>query len=212
MVESQLAARGITDPRVLAAMGAVPRERFLSPILAPRAYDDGPLPIGEEQTISQPYIVALMAQALGLAGGERVLEIGAGSGYAAAILGEIAGEVVTVERHPTLARKASRRLTDLGYANVEVVVGDGSRGWPARAPYDAIVVAAGAPAVPASLAEQLAEGGRLVIPVGRDRSLQELLRVTRLPAAEGGGGLREERLGGVRFVPLVGDEGWNEER
>lgn len=204
MVERQLAARGLRDPLVLEAMRAVPREAFVPPDFVPEAYADGPLPIGEGQTISQPYVVALMAEALELRGEERVLEIGAGSGYAAAVLGEIAAEVVAVERHWSLADEAAERLGRLGYENVEVVSGDGSRGWPERAPYDAIVVAAGAPAVPDSLRRQLSVGGRLVIPVGRDRTLQQLLRVRRLSETE----YEEEELGGVRFVPLVGEEGW----
>lgn len=204
MVERQLAARGITDPAVLEAMRTVPREAFVPPDFAAEAYADGPLPIGEGQTISQPYVVALMAEALELRGDERVLEIGAGSGYAAAVLGQVAAEVIAVERHRALADEASERLRALGYDNVEVVAGDGSKGWPEHAPYDAIVTAAGAPAVPDSLRGQLAVGGRLVIPVGRDRTLQELLRIRRLSETE----YRQEELGGVRFVPLVGEEGW----
>lgn len=204
MVERQLAARGITDPAVLDAMRTVPREVFVPPDFAAEAYADGPLPIGEGQTISQPYVVALMAEALELRSGDRVLEIGAGSGYAAAVLAQVAAEVVAVERHRSLADDARERLRSLGYGNVEIVWGDGSKGWPERAPYDAIVAAAGAPAVPESLREQLAVGGRLVIPVGRDRTLQQLLRVRRLSTTE----YAQEELGGVRFVPLVGEEGW----
>jgi len=186
-------------------MRRVPREAFVPPDFVRDTYADGPLPIGEGQTISQPYVVALMAEALKLSGGERVLEIGAGSGYAAAVLGELAAEVVAVERHESLASSAARRLAELGRGNVEVVLGDGSKGWPERAPYDAIVVAAGAPAVPEALREQLAVGGRLVIPVGPDRTLQELLRVRRLSSTE----YTQESLGGVRFVPLVGEGGWS---
>jgi protein-L-isoaspartate(D-aspartate) O-methyltransferase len=205
MVENQLERRGIADPLVLAAMGKVPREAFVPPELADEAYADGPLPIGEGQTISQPYIVALMTEALELRGGERVLEIGAGSGYAAAVLAEIAAELFTVERHARLAEEAAARLAGLGYDNVQVRVGDGSRGWPEHAPYEAIVVAAGAPEVPEALKEQLAVGGRLVIPVGRGRTLQDLLRLRRLSETE----YQREELGGVRFVPLVGEEGWS---
>jgi protein-L-isoaspartate(D-aspartate) O-methyltransferase len=205
MVEHQLERRGIADPLVLAAMGKVPREAFVPPELADEAYADGPLPIGEGQTISQPYIVALMTEALELRGGERVLEIGAGSGYAAAVLAEIAAELFTVERHARLAEEAAARLAGLGYDHVQVRVGDGSRGWPEHAPYEAIVVAAGAPEVPEALKEQLAVGGRLVIPVGRGRTLQDLLRLRRLSETE----YQREELGGVRFVPLVGEEGWS---
>jgi protein-L-isoaspartate(D-aspartate) O-methyltransferase len=204
MVEHQLERRGIRDPLVLEAMRRVPREAFVPPELADEAYADGPLPIGEGQTISQPYIVALMVEALELRGGERVLEIGAGTGYAAAVLAEIAAEVYTVERHAPLAREARERLRALGYDHVQLRVGDGSRGWPEHAPYDAIVVAAGAPEVPEALKEQLAVGGRLVIPVGQGRTLQELLRLRRLSETE----YQREELGGVRFVPLVGAEGW----
>jgi len=205
MAEHQLERRGIRDPLVLEAMRSVPREAFVPPELAEEAYADGPLPIGEGQTISQPYIVALMVEALELRRGERVLEIGAGSGYAAAVLAEIAAEVYTVERHAPLAREARERLRALGYQNVQLRVGDGSRGWPEHAPYDAIVVAAGAPEVPEALKEQLAVGGRLVIPVGQGRTLQELLRLRRLSETQ----YQREELGGVRFVPLVGAEGWD---
>ncbi|HLE82759.1 MAG TPA: protein-L-isoaspartate(D-aspartate) O-methyltransferase [Thermoanaerobaculia bacterium] len=205
MVEHQLERRGIADPLVLEAMRKVPREAFVPPELAEEAYADGPLPIGEGQTISQPYIVALMTEALELRGGERVLEIGAGSGYAAAVLAEIAAELYTVERHARLAEEAAARLTRLGYDNVHVRVGDGSLGWPEHAPFDAIVVAAGAPEVPEALKEQLAVGGRLVIPVGQGRTLQDLLRLRRLSETE----YQREELGGVRFVPLVGEEGWS---
>jgi len=204
MVEEQLVSRGISDPRVLEAMATVPREAFVPADFRSEAYADGPLPIGEGQTISQPFIVALMIEALDLTGDERVLEVGAGSGYAAAVLAELAAEVYAVERQPSLARTAARRLEELGIENVEIVCADGSRGWPERAPYDGIVVAAGAPKVPESLRSQLAVGGRLVIPVGPGRTMQELLRVTRLSETE----YRRERLAAVRFVPLVGAEGW----
>jgi len=205
MVERQLAARGITDGRVLAAMERVPREAFVPAELAEYAYDDSPLPIGEGQTISQPYIVALMAEAAHIGPGARVLEVGTGSGYAAAVLAELAASVISIERHAALADKARAALMELGYGNVEVIEGDGSRGVPERAPYDAILVAAGAPAPPDSLKRQLAEGGRLVIPINVD-SHQELRVITRR-----GDSYEEEDLGAVRFVPLLGEEGWDRE-
>ncbi len=198
----QLVARGIGDERVLAAFRKVPREIFVSPELSTSAYEDNPLPIGEGQTISQPYVVALMTEAAKISPGARVLEVGAGSGYAAAILAEIAKEVVTIERHAALAESARDALARLGYQNVTVLHGDGSRGVPERAPYDAILVAAGAPAAPQSLKQQLAEGGRLVIPVSVD-SHQDLKVITRR-----GDRFEEEDLGAVRFVPLMGAEGW----
>jgi protein-L-isoaspartate(D-aspartate) O-methyltransferase len=205
MVERQIARRGVGDPRVLEAMRAVPRETFLPDSLAELAYDDTPLPIEEEQTISQPYIVALMAEALELEPADRVLEIGAGSGYAAAVLSRIAREVYTVERHESLAGLARERLRRLGYGNVQVLHGDGTLGWPEHAPYDAIVVAAGGPDVPRSLQEQLAPGGRLVIPIGSDPRTQELIRVRRTGPDQ----WEREDLGAVRFVPLVGAQGWH---
>ena len=205
MVERQLAARGIADGRVLAAMERVPREAFVPPELAEYAYDDSPLPIGEGQTISQPYIVALMAEAAHIGPGARVLEVGTGSGYAAAVLAQLAASVVSIERHAALAEKARAALMELGYGNVEVIEGDGSRGVPERAPYDAILVAAGAPAPPDSLKRQLAEGGRLVIPVSADAH-QTLCVITRR-----GDSYEEEDLGAVRFVPLLGEEGWDRE-
>lgn len=203
MIADQLRRRDITDPRVLAAFAAVPRDRFVPAGMLDRAYDDGPLPIGDGQTISQPYIVAITAQALGLAGHERVLEIGTGSGYAAAILGVIAHEVVTVERIPGLAERARAVLADLGLANVHVKDGDGTLGWPESGPYEAIAVAAGAPAPPPSLLAQLSLGGRLVIPTGTAES-QRLVRITRTGARS----YRDEDLGEVRFVPLLGAQGW----
>ncbi|HJQ61053.1 MAG TPA: protein-L-isoaspartate(D-aspartate) O-methyltransferase [Vineibacter sp.] len=206
MVEQQIAARGVRDARVLAAMRKVPRHEFVPEAQRAQAYSDGPLPIGDGQTISQPYIVAHMAEALLLAGGEHVLEIGAGSGYAAAVLAEIAREVITVERIAPLAVQARATLQRLGYANVEVVIGDGTLGWPPAAPYDAIVVAAGGPSVPPSLRAQLKPGGRLVIPVGQISYAQALVRVTR--GADGKD--RDEELSLVSFVPLIGAEGWQD--
>ena len=204
MVERDIAARGVRDELVLDAMRKVPRELFLPEKLREFAYEDSPLPIAGEQTISQPYIVAFMAEALMLKGGEKVLEIGAGSGYAAAVLSEIAANVYTVERLGPLAEKAAATLAELGYDNVHVLHGDGTRGWPEHAPYDAIVVAAGGPQVPELLKEQLKIGGRLVIPVGSDQRSQELVRVTRISANE----YRSEDIADVRFVPLIGEEGW----
>jgi protein-L-isoaspartate(D-aspartate) O-methyltransferase len=199
-----IAARGVADRRVLDAMAAVPREMFVPADLAAHAYDDGPLPIGAGQTISQPFIVALMAEAARLAPDDRVLEIGTGSGYAAAVLAHLCKSLVTVERHASLADEASERLARTGAANVAVVVGDGSLGWPASAPYDAILVAAGAPTPPRALTEQLAPGGRLVAPIGPWRDHQRLVRITR--AADGS--LSEDEICEVRFVPLVGSQGW----
>ena len=204
MVERQVARRGVRSQRVLDAMRTVPREAFLPESLSEFAYEDSPLPIAEGQTISQPYIVALMTEALDLEGGEDVLEIGTGSGYAAAVLSRIARNVYTVERIGQLAEKAASALATLGYSNVHVLHTDGTRGWPEHAPYDAIVVAAGGPEVPESLKAQLKIGGRLVIPVGIDRRVQELLRVTRVSQHE----YRTEDIADVRFVPLVGEEGW----
>lgn len=204
MVENHVAARGIRSQLVLEAMRTVPREAFLPQHLREFAYHDAPLPIDEKQTISQPYIVALMTEALTLKGGEKVLEIGTGSGYAAAVLAQIAEEVYTVERIGQLAEKAATALSDLGYRNVHVLHGDGTRGWDEHAPYDAIVVAAGGPDVPESLKSQLKIGGRLVIPVGADRRFQELVRVTRLSELQ----YKTEDIADVRFVPLVGAEGW----
>jgi protein-L-isoaspartate(D-aspartate) O-methyltransferase len=204
MVRDQIEARGVRDPLTLAAMRKVPRHELVPADVRPFAHDDNPLPIGLGQTISQPYIVALMTAAAALRPGDRVLEVGTGSGYAAAILGRIAHEVYTVERHEELARVAAERLARLGFSNVFVFHGDGTLGWPEHAPYDAIVVAAGGPKVPEALLDQLAPSGRLVIPVGEGRSVQRLLRVTR--GADGR--LRQEELGDVRFVPLIGTQGW----
>lgn len=202
MVRAQLEPRGITDAHVLDAMATVPRHLFVPREARAQAYGDRALPIDEGQTISQPYVVALMAQALGLSKTDRVLEIGAGSGYAAAVLSLLAGEVYAVERWPTLAESAQRRLHDLGYANVNVFAADGTAGLPAYAPFDGIVVSAAAPWVPRPLREQLGEGGRMVIPVG-GRGEQVLLRVTRIDHQ-----IRTEQLGEVRFVPLVGEHSW----
>jgi protein-L-isoaspartate(D-aspartate) O-methyltransferase len=199
-----LRAEGIRDERVLAAMARVPREAFVAREQAGAAYENGPLPIGECQTISQPFVVALMSEALGLGGGERVLEIGTGSGYQAAILAELAGYVVSVERHRSLHEGAARVLAGLGYRNVELHHADGTLGWPAGAPYYGILVAAAAPEVPRPLTAQLAMGGRLVLPVGT-AAQQRLVLLVREP-----GGIAQHDLGPVRFVPLIGAEGWRE--
>lgn len=204
MVEQQIASRGVRSKSVLDAMRRVPREVFVPEYVRELAYSDGPLSIGEGQTISQPYIVALMVEALCLYGGEKVLEIGTGSGYAAAVLAEIAGQVYTIERIAELAQKAETILAEAGYDNFQVIQGDGTLGWPEQAPYDAIVVTAGGPEVPESLKNQLKPGGRLVIPVGTDMYSQELLRVTRVSDSE----FRSENLEYVRFVPLIGEQGW----
>ncbi len=208
MVETQVAARGVRDARVLSALREVPREAFVASGTEEFAYEDAPLPIEVGQTISQPFIVALMIAALGLEDGDTVLEVGTGSGYAAAVLSRIAREVYTVERHEELARLAERRCKDLGYDNVHVMHGDGTLGWAENAPYAGIVVAAGGPEVPRSLLAQLEVGGRLVIPVGATPREQALLRVTRIGEDE----YREEDLGAVRFVPLIGREGWSAAR
>lgn len=202
MVARQIRARGIRSPRVLDAMLSVPRHEFVPPESAASAYSDVPLPIGGGQTISQPFMVAAMADAALLNGSERVLEIGAGSGYQAAVLSLLAQEIVVVELQPELARACRERLIRLGYSNVRVEEGDGSLGWPPRSPYDAIIVSAAAPSVPAPLLEQLAEGGRLVIPVGTAEQ-QDLLRITK-----GGDALKKESLFVCRFVPLLGRHGW----
>jgi protein-L-isoaspartate(D-aspartate) O-methyltransferase len=206
MVARQIAGRGVRDPAVLAAMRKVPRERFVPESLASLAYDDRPLPIGEGQTISQPYIVAVMSEALRLRSNDRVLEIGTGSGYAAAVLAVIAAEVYTVERLEGLAESASKRLAELGYLNIHVRQGDGSLGWPEHAPYDAILVTASGPDVPAALLEQLAIGGRLIMPVGTHFGSQRLVRVERISADS----CKRETLEDVVFVPLIGAQGWPE--
>jgi protein-L-isoaspartate(D-aspartate) O-methyltransferase len=204
MVVEQIAGRGVTDPVILAAFAAVPRERFVAAQYRHLAYRDGPLPTEAGQTISQPYVVALMLSALRLRPTDRVLEIGTGSGYAAALLSRMVAEVYTIERHGGLARSAAALLTELGYDNVQVSHGDGSLGWPERAPYDGIIVAAGSPGVPQALKEQLVVGGRLVIPVGRLKYWQRLVRVTRQSESD----YSLHRMGRVRFVPLVGKQGW----
>jgi protein-L-isoaspartate(D-aspartate) O-methyltransferase len=206
MVDAQLARRAITDKSVLLAFRAVPREEFIPDDLAEFAYRDTPLPISAGQTISQPYIVAFTVQALGLHGGERVLEVGTGSGYAAAILSRTAKDVYTIERIPSLADSARARLLRLGFSNVEVACGDGSLGWPEHAPYDAIAVAAGGPKAPPALLSQLKLGGRLVIPIGPDETSQVLVRITRESEAE----YRQEPLTDVRFVPLIGEQAWSD--
>ena len=205
MVERQLAARGIADPAVLDAMRRVPREQFVPEALRREAYADAPLPIEAGQTISQPYIVALMAEAARLMPTDKVLEVGAGSGYATAVLSLLVAKVFAIERHQTLADSARERLQRLGYRNVELRCGDGSAGWPEAAPFDAILVAAGGPAVPQALRAQLALHGRLVMPVGTSLH-QRLVKVTRTGETD----WREEDLGGVTFVPLIGEQGWPE--
>ena len=198
MVERQIATRGVVDPRVLDAMRAVPRHRFVPPSLASRAYDDSPLPIGHDQTISQPYIVAYMTEALGLPENARVLEIGTGSGYQAAVLAEVSDEVFTVEIVPELAERSTELLAELGYDNVRVRHGDGYRGWPDEAPFDGILVAAAPDHVPPALIDQLAIGARLVIPVGEN--IQNMTVVTKTAD----GSTMETTLP-VRFVPMTGE-------
>ncbi|HEY7385697.1 MAG TPA: protein-L-isoaspartate(D-aspartate) O-methyltransferase [Beijerinckiaceae bacterium] len=207
MVDVQIARRGVRDRYVLDAMRRVPREDFVEPGFEEFAYEDGPLPIGEGQTISQPYIVALMIEAAEIKPGDSVLEVGAGSGYAAAVMSQIADRVHAIERHPSLADAARRRFEKLGYDNIELRAGDGTKGWPEAAPFDAVLVAAGGPQVPQPLKEQLAVGGRLVIPVGDDIHDQRLLKVTRRDRDD----YVEEDLGAVRFVPLIGERGWSED-
>src|SRR5262245_8111589 len=204
MVDEQLVTRGIQHPEVLRAMATVPRERFVPAVAAAHAYDDGALPISEAQTISQPYVVALMLEALAPLATYRVLEIGTGSGYATAVLAEVVVEVYTVERLTSLAAAARQRLAELGYRNVHLLEGDGTLGWPEHAPYDGIVVTAGGPDVPSPLLAQLRVGARLVIPVGPTPRAQELLRVTRRADHD----WARESLGPVAFVPLIGKAGW----
>jgi protein-L-isoaspartate(D-aspartate) O-methyltransferase len=205
MVEEQIRSRGIRNERVLAVMEKVPRHLFVPENLRPAAYEDRPLPIGEGQTISQPYIVALMTDLLDPRAGDRILEIGAGSGYQAAILAGLASEVITIERIPSVAAQARRNLSAAGSRPVEVVLGDGTLGYPPKAPYQGILVTAGAPEVPPPLVGQLADGGRLVAPIG-PHGVQDLVRVVRE-----GGKIRRESHGGVVFVPLIGEYGWRED-
>jgi protein-L-isoaspartate(D-aspartate) O-methyltransferase len=202
MVRDQLAARGIRDDRVLAAFMAVPRERFILPELAARAYDDTALPIAAGQTISQPYMVATMTEALELRGNKRVLEVGTGSGYQAAILAQLAARVYSVERHRELSERAQVICHELGYTNIAFHLVDGVQGWPEEAPFDAIMVTAGAPQVPPDLLAQLAEGGRMAIPVGSEE-LQTLLLVRKTPQ-----GVQENAVTPCRFVLYVGEGGW----
>jgi protein-L-isoaspartate(D-aspartate) O-methyltransferase len=204
MVQRHIIARGVRDPAVVQAMRTVRRETFLPPELQEFAYDDTALPIAAGQTISQPYIVALMIAALQPHPEDRVMEIGTGSGYAAAVLSRVVQEVYTVERHAELAEQAQRRLDALGYDNVYILHGDGTLGWPEQAPYDDIMVTAGGPKVPTALRQQLAVAGCLVMPVGTERSLQHLIRVRRKSHTS----YCQKKLGEVRFVPLVGVQGW----
>ena len=206
MVERQLRSRGIDDKRVLDAFLEVPREAFVAPGYGREAYGDHPLPIEAGQTISQPYIVALMIQAAAIQPGKRVLEVGAGSGYAAAVISRIAARVVAIERQPELVGVARERLRRLGYNNVEIVEGDGTKGWADGAPYDAILAAASGSHVPRPLIEQLAPGGSLVMPIGSPGWVQKLVRIRK---AEDGS-LQQSDLGEVRFVPLIGEEGWRD--
>ena len=207
MVEDQVVARGVRDSRVISAMLQVPRHKFVEEALESQAYQDAPLPIGERQTISQPYMVAVMSEALELDGTEKVLEVGTGSGYQAAVLALLADRIFSLERIPALARRARKALDSCGYSKVNIRLADGTLGWQEMAPFDAIVVTAGAPDVPRDYLDQLAVGGRLVIPVG-DRMSQVLMRITRTSEHE----FKEEQLLGCRFVPLVGNHGWNDEK
>jgi protein-L-isoaspartate(D-aspartate) O-methyltransferase len=204
MVAEQISGRGITDPRVLEAMRQVPRERFVDPEQSVHAFDDESLPMAHGQTISQPYIVALMAQAAAIKPTDRVLEVGAGSGYGAAILGRLAQRVWSIERVPQLARRAGVMISELGLSNVTVLRGDGTLGWIPAAPFDAIVVTAAAPEPPDALLKQLTIGGRLIIPVGPRDGTQRLLRVTRT----GGDSFEREEIATVHFVPLIGENGY----
>jgi protein-L-isoaspartate(D-aspartate) O-methyltransferase len=205
MVEEQIVSRGIKDAKLIAAMKKIPRHLFVEEALQNQAYSDHPLPIGEKQTISQPYMVALMTEALLLSGKEKVLEIGTGSGYQTAILAELSEKVFSIERIRSLAIRARKLLYELGYFNVEIKIFDGTFGWVEERPFDAIIVTAGSPDIPQPLIDQLAMGGRLVIPVG-DAFVQDLFRVTK--AEEG---IKKEDLGGCRFVKLIGKYGWETE-
>ena len=206
MVERQLKRRGISEPEILDAFRAVPREAFISEEYAHQAYGDHPLPIEANQTISQPYIVALMIQAAAINPGDSVLEVGAGSGYAAAVISRIAARVIGVERQHELVEVARTRLKRLGYDNVEIIEGDGTKGCRDHAPFDAILAAASGSHVPRPLVEQLAPNGRLVMPIGEPGWVQELIKVTK----QEDGILKQENLGGVRFGPLIGEEGWRD--
>ena len=208
MVERQLRRRGISEPRILDAFLAVPRDQFVSPEYAHLAYGDHPLPIEANQTISQPYIVALMIEAAEIKPGDKVLEVGAGSGYAAAVIGRIAARVIAVERQHELVEVARERVRRLGYDNVEIIEGDGTRGCVDEAPFDAILAAASGSHVPEALLAQLSPGGRIVMPIGQPGWPQELVKVTK----QEDGVLKQENLGGVRFVPLIGEEGWSDAR
>ena len=206
MVENQISGRNITDRRVIAAMLKVPRHIFVEEAMSAQAYSDSALPIGEKQTISQPYMVALMTEMLQLTGKEKILELGTGSGYQSAILAELADRVYTIERIRPLALRARKALDSLGYLNVNLKIGDGTDGWPSEAPFDGILVTAGAPDVPAHLIDQLGVGGKLVIPVGNQHE-QTLVRITKL---DGGSVIREDSIG-CRFVKLIGRYGWSGE-
>jgi protein-L-isoaspartate(D-aspartate) O-methyltransferase len=205
MVQEQIQARGIKDQLVLEAMRRVPRHRFVDDSLQGQAYNDYPLPIFGGQTISQPYMVALMTECLGLKGGEKILEVGTGSGYQAAVLAELAGKVYSIEREPYLARMARRVLSELKYENVIIKIGDGTLGWREFAPYDGIIVTAGSPVVPKPLQEQLKDGGRLVIPVGSS-AFQNLICIEKT-----GSKIKSREVCGCTFVPLIGNHGWKQE-
>jgi protein-L-isoaspartate(D-aspartate) O-methyltransferase len=205
MVDTQIVRRGITDARLIKAMRKVPRHLFLEEALWPQAYEDHPAPIGEKQTISQPYIVALMSELLELKGREKILEIGTGSGYQAAVLGELAERVYSIERLPAIAKRARKVLDDLKYTNIMITVGDGTYGWNEHSPYDGIIVTAAAPYPPRPLLDQLKKGGRLVIPIG-DEFTQDLMVYTK----EDENSFDESNHGGCRFVKLIGEYGWRE--
>ena len=206
MIERHIIARGIDNAALIAAFRAVPREAFVSAGFETAAYADAPLPIGSGQTISQPYIVALTVDSAEIGPDDKVLEIGAGSGYAAAIIGQVARQVIAIERHGELARLASERMAKLGYDNVRIVEGDGTRGYPEEAPFDAIVAAASGSHIPQALLDQLKPGGRIVMPLGAPGAIQELVKVTK----RADGSLEQVNLGGVRFVPLIGAHGFTE--
>lgn len=206
MVERHLRRRGISEKPIIDAFLSVPREEFVSPEYAHLAYGDHPLPIEAGQTISQPYIVALMIQAAGITSGDKVLEVGAGSGYAAAVISRIAGKVIAIERQHDLIEVARQRLERLGYSNIEIVEGDGTRGCPEHAPFDAILAAASGSHVPQPWIDQLADRGRIVMPLGKPGWVQDLIKVTKGPDAK----VIQENLGGVQFVPLIGEEGWKD--